>query len=170
MSQYDRVGWRGEPMTRRQRQALIATEKYIQNHGYPNFKFQVPQGSWQPQTSYSGTSHTKAAVVDLQYSGLSGYVGYSTKAEKEKYRFVLRCLKEVGKQASFGRGPWNKDSTGTGMILHFHTCDLDTTGTSDTVRDFQVPEWRRGNNGLYSGVKDKFIWRPDPIRKWKFKS
>lgn len=162
MGQYDRVSWRYARMTRRQRQALIATEKAIQKR-YPNFEFQVPQGSWRPQTEYSGTSHTGAGAVDLQYSGLYGEVGYSTKAEKEKYRFVLRMLKAVGNQAAFGRGPWDD------MILHFHVLDLDTTGMASSSKYFQVPQFRLGNNGLSAGVKDRFQWRPDPIRRWRYK-
>lgn len=163
MGQYDRVTWRGARMTRRQRQALIATEKAIQEK-YPGFQFTVPQGSWRPYTSYSGTSHTGAAVVDLQYAGFYGTVGYSTRAQKEKARFVLRKLREVGRQAAQLRGPWDK------MILHYHVMDLDTTGAAATVKYFQVPEYKKGNNSLNLGVKDKFPYRPDPIRKWRFKS
>jgi hypothetical protein len=55
------------------------------------------------------------------------------------------------------------------MIYHFHVCDLDTHGMSYTSRTFQVPEWRRGNDGLIGGRTDKFKYRPDPIRKWRFK-
>lgn len=170
MGQFDRVSWRGEPISRGQRQALIATEREIQKEkAYARFEFQVPQGSWQPQTAWSGSSHTRANVVDLQYAGLYGDVGFTTPAEKRKYRFVLRALKEIGRQAAFGRGPWDKDASGNPQILHFHTCDLNTERSAETVRYFQVPEWRKGNNGLYAGVRDKFIWRPDPIRKWNFK-
>lgn len=163
MGQYDRVSWRYARMTRRQRQALIATEKAIQEK-YKGFQFQVPQGSWRPQTDYSGTSHTGAGVVDLQYSGFYGSVGYSTKAQQEKARFVLRRLRDVGCQAAWMRGPWDD------MILHFHVCDLDTTGMSYTSRTFQVPQYKLGNNGLNIGVKDRFPYRPDPIRKWRFKA
>lgn len=161
MGRLERVIWRDEPMTRGQRQALIATEKAVEER-YPGFEFQVPQGSWQPQTSYSGTSHTRADVVDLQYYGLYGKVGYTTAKQKEKYRFVLRCLREVGRQAAFGRGPWD------GMILHFHVCDLNDERAAATVQDFQIPQYRLGNNGLDAGVKDRFSFRPDPIRKWNF--
>lgn len=165
MGQYDRVRWRDEPISRGQRQALIATEHEIQKEkGYSNFLFQVPQGSWQPYSDWSGTSHTRANVVDLQYAGLYGDVGFTTRAEKAKYRFVLKMLMVVGRQAAFGRGPWYD------MILHFHVCDLNTARSAETVREFQVPEWRKGNNGLNVGVKDKFLWRPDPIRKWNYKA
>lgn len=169
MGEYDRVMMRGEPVTRRQRQAISATEKAIQRR-YPNFAFLVPQGSWQPVTPWSGTSHTRAGVVDLQYPGFYGDVGYSTKAEKEKARFVWRCLVDVGKQAAFFRGPWSKTpGDPDGMILHFHVCDLDTHGMSYTSSEFQVPEWRRGNDGLITGRRDRFPYRPDPIRRWRFR-
>jgi hypothetical protein len=168
MGQYDKVGWRGEPISRGQRQALIATENEIQKK-YRGFQFQVPQGSWQDQTSYSGTSHTRANVVDLQYAGLYGDVGYTTRAEKEKYRFVLRALKGFGCQAAFGRGPWDKDASGNPQILHFHTCDLNCLRSADTVRYFQIPQYKLGYNGLNAGVRDKFAWRPDKIRAWRYK-
>ena len=167
MSAYDRVGWRGEPMTRRQRQALLACEKAVQQR-YKAFYFTVPQGSWQQQTSYSGTSHTGAGVTDLQYPGLYSDVGYTTEAEKAKYRFVLRQLREVARQAAFGRGPWDKDSNGNGMVLHFHVCDLDTRGQAETVRNFQVPQYRGGYNGLDAGVRDRFPFRPDQLHKWRY--
>lgn len=164
MGQYDRVRWHDEPISRGQRQALIATVHEIRKEkGFSNFEFQVPQGSWQPYTSYSGSSHTRANVVDLQYAGLYGNVGYSTRAEKAKYGFVLRMLRGVGRQAAFGRGPWDD------MILHFHVCDLNAARSAETVREFQIPEFRRGNNGLNAGVRDRFPWRPDPIVAWRFK-
>jgi len=163
MGQYDRVTWRGARMTRRQRQALIAVEKAVQEK-YKNFRFTVPQGSWRPQTTYSGTSHTGAGVVDLQYDGFWGTVGFNTRAEKEKARFVLRKLREVGRQAAWLR------NAADGMVNHFHVCDLDTTGMSYTSKNFQVPQYKLGFNGLNMGVKDRFPFRPDPIRKWRFKN
>jgi hypothetical protein len=163
MSQYDRVTWRGAKMTRRQRQALIATEKAIQER-YKGFEFTVPQGSWRPQTSYSGTSHTGAGVVDLQYSGFWGDYGFTTRSEKEKATFVLRKLREVGRQAALLRN--ERDD----MVNHYHVMDLDTTGMSYTSKTFQVPEYKRGNNALDAGVKDRFPYRPDPIRKWVYKA
>lgn len=162
MGQYDRVTWHGASMTRRQRQALIHVERVVAER-YKGFQFQVPQGSWRPYTDYSGSSHTRAGVVDLQYYGFYGDVGYSTKAQQEKARFVLRRLREEGCQAAWMRGPWDD------MILHFHVCDLDTHGMSETSREFQVPQFRLGNNGLNTGVKDRFPYRPRPLRKWDFK-
>jgi len=162
LGQYDRVTWRGARMTRRQRQALIATEKAIQER-YKGFQFTVPQGSWRPQTSYSGTSHTGAGVVDLQYPGFYGTYGFTTRAEKEKATFVLRKLREVGRQAALFRNA--KD----GMVNHYHVMDLDTTGMSYTSRTFQVPQYKLGYNALDAGVKDRFPYRRDPQRKWIFR-
>jgi hypothetical protein len=164
MGQYDRVTWRYERMTRRQRQALIATENFIRKeHPHWDFRFQVPQGSWEPQTSYSGTSHTGAGVVDLQYAGFYGDVGFSTRAQRDKAKFVLHALRKIGRQAAMLRG--ERD----GMVNHYHVMDLDTKGMSYTSATFQVPEYRRGNNALDYGVKDRYPYRPDPIRKWVFK-
>jgi hypothetical protein len=164
MGPYDRVTWRGAYMTRRQRQALIATENHIRKeHPRWDFRFSVPQGSWRPQTSYSGTSHTGAGVVDLQYAGFYGAYGFETRAQKEKAKYVLRKLREVGRQAAWLRGA--ADS----MVNHYHVCDLDTTGMSHTSATWQVPAYKRGENGLNSGVKDRYPYRPKPIRKWSYK-
>jgi hypothetical protein len=157
MGEYERVDFRGEPVTRRQRQAILAAEKKIRRR-YWGFRFTVPQGSWQPQTSYSGTTHTDRGVVDLQYWNIASTTSWA----KAKFRYVNTCLKREGCQASFGRGPWNN------MPYHFHVCDLDTEGM-DSNAQWQVGEWRNGNDGLVGGRNDPFPWRPDPIRKWKFK-
>jgi len=164
MGQYDRVTWRGARMTRRQRQALIATEKHIRKeHPKWNFRFTVPQGSWRPYTDYSGSSHTGAAVVDLQYAGFYSIYGYNTRAEKEKAKYVLRQLREVGRQAAMLRNATD------GMVNHYHVMDLDTTGAAETVRYFQVPQYRQGYNALKYNVRDRFPFRPKPLRKWVFK-
>jgi len=162
MGQYDRVRWRGAWMTRRQRQALIATENDIRKT-YKDFRFTVPQGSWRPQTTYSGTSHTGAGVVDLQYAGFYGTYGYRTTAEKKKARFVLRKLREVGRQAALLRNAVD------GMVNHYHVMDLDTTGMSYTSRTFQVPQYKKGFNALNYNVRDRFPYRRKPQRKWIFK-
>lgn len=164
MGQYSRVQWRGAWMTHRQRQALIATENHIRKH-HPrwDFRFTVPQGSWRPQTTYSGTSHTGAGVVDLQYAGFYGNVGYNTRSEKTKARIVLRALREVGRQAALLR------NAADGMINHYHVMDLDTTGMSYTSRTFQVPQYRKGYNALNYNVRDRFPYRRKPQRKWSFR-
>jgi hypothetical protein len=169
MGQYDIVNWRGEPVTIRMRQAYLATERYIREKRYPNFEFQIPQGCNQPSTPYSGYTHTRLGVSDLQYYGFYGDVGYSTKEEKEKARFVLRALREVGHQAAFMRGPWSKTRFDTnGMILHFHVLDLDTFRMHpDGI--WQVGEYRQGNDGLISGRRDRFVYRPKPMNKWKYR-
>ena len=160
MSQYERVEFRdsGEPVTRRQRQAILAAEKKIRRR-YWGFRFEMPQGSWQAETSYSGTTHTDRGVCDLVYWNISS----RTALGKAKYRYVLRCLREVARQAAFGRGPW------CDMSYHFHVCDLDTEGM-DSNAQWQVGEYRNGNDGLVAGRDDPFPYRPDPIRKWQFRS
>lgn len=164
MGPYDRVAWRGALMTRRQRQAFIFTENIIRRDRPKwDFRFTVPQGSWRPWSDYSGSSHTRAGVVDLQYSGFYGEYGFTTRAEREKALYVLRTLRAIGRQAAFLRG--ERD----GMVNHFHVCDLDTHFMSETSAQFQVPEYRRGNNGLTAGVRDRYPYRPDPIRKWNFR-
>jgi hypothetical protein len=150
-------------MTRRQRQALIATENAIRKeHPRWDFRFSVPQGSWRPQTSYSGTSHTGAGVVDLQYAGFYGEYGFNTRAEKEKAKYVLRMLREVGRQAALLRGEADD------MVNHYHVMDLDTTGMSYTSKTFQVPQYKLGYNALDAGVKDRYPYRRSPQVKWRF--
>jgi hypothetical protein len=145
-------------MTARQRQALAAAEKVIRRR-YWGFRFVVFQGSWQPETSYSGTSHTGAGVVDLGWSGMA----YDSNLSKAKYRYVLRTVRDTGRQAGFGRGPW------TDMPLHLHVCDLDTAGAAATVADFQVPQYRAGCDGLTAGHPDPFPYRPPIIHKWRYR-
>ena len=157
--QFERVafGGSGELITRRQRQALVAAEKKIRRR-YWGFRFSCPQGSWQPETSYSGTTHTNASVCDLQYWNIAS----RTSAGKKKYIYVLRALRDVG-QAAFGRGPWNS------MVYHYHVNDLDTR-FMDSNAEWQVNEYRHGNDGLTSGKDDPFPYRPHPLREWDFKS
>jgi hypothetical protein len=150
--QYEQVDFRGAPVTARQKQAILAAEARIRAR-YWGFRFVVFQGSWQPRTDYSGTSHTGAGVCDLGYEKM----GYGTRLQRIKYGWVLKVLRETGHQAAFGRGPWNQ------MPYHYHVCDLDTTGQADTVRDFQVPEYRAKNDGLVAGRDDPFQFRPHPM-------
>jgi len=157
MGEYSHVSWRGKPMTARQEQALIKAEKRIRRR-YWGFRFIVAQGSWQPRTTYSGTTHTKAGVVDLYYDGISD----SSRRSRAKARYVLKVLRDHG-QAAFYRGPWDN------MGLHYHVCDLDTSGM-DYNAIWQVGEYRDGNNGLAGGQKDRHSYRPDPIRKYKYVS
>lgn len=157
MGQYDRVRWRGEPVTRRQRQAMVAVEKAIRekhpkNHG--DFRFIVPQGSWQPATTYSGTTHTGAGVLDVFFEGMS---------DADWYAEVLRITRRVGRQAAFGRGPW------CGMSYHLHVCDLNTHGMNSNAI-WQVTQYRDGFDGLVYRRKDPFPYRPDPLRKWRYKA
>jgi hypothetical protein len=153
MGQYSKVYWRGVYITERQRQALMATERALRDEQYSGFLWDPMQGSWRPQTSYSGTTHTGAGVVDLSYYGMT----YG-----EKYNTVLRYTRRVGRQAAFGRGP-NQD-----MPYHFHVCDLDTKGM-DYNAVWQVAEYLRGNDGLVAGRDDPYPYRPDPIRKWRYR-
>ena len=162
---YARVTWRGAQLTARQRQALYHTEQAIKQAGHSRFAFTVAQGSWRPRTPYSGTSHTGAGVADLEYAGIA----YDTPTTRQFYRYVLRMLRDVGRQAAMGRGPWNAQIDGTGaMPLHFHTCDLDTHGAADTVAAFQVPQYRAGFDGLTAGHRDPFPWRPARLQPWHY--
>lgn len=151
--QYDRVSFHGKFITRRQRQALRAVEKKV---GEP---FVVYQGSWRPYTSYSGTSHTGAGACDIWMPGLS--------TDKPFLREVLHRLRDLGRQAAFVRGPF------TNMPWHFHVLDLDLHGMDSHVGYggvWQVGEYRAGHDGLVAGRPDPFPYRPDPIRRWRYRA
>jgi len=124
-------------------------------------EFTVLQGSWQPETKYSGISHTGAGACDL----------WLPRFDDEKWRnYVTRVIRNIGCQATWARGPWTPN-----MPYHWHTLDLDTTGMAGTDTyggTWQVSEYRaKGgpNDGLTAGKPDRNPYRPSPIRKWKFK-
>lgn len=158
MGQYDKVymaGDYGEPVTRRQRQALVAVQKAVRkehpkNHG--DFEFIVPQGSWQPHTTYSGWTHTRRGVADLFFEGMT---------DMDWFKEVLRITRRVGGQAAMGRGPWCK------MPYHLHVLDLDVTGMHPDAQ-WQVREYRAGNDALVAGRNDPFPYRPRPLREWEY--
>jgi hypothetical protein len=156
-SEHGQVSWRGKPVTARQRQALLAAEKRIRRR-YWGFRFTVYQGSWQQSTSYSGTTHTGAGVVDLGYPGMSNTGAWAA----GKMRYVLRCLREEARQAAFCRGPW------CDMPFHYHVPDLDTHGMDGNAA-WQVDQYRAGCDGLTAGHPDPFPYRPAIIHKWRFK-
>jgi hypothetical protein len=148
-TQYDRVQFHGKPVTRRQRQALKAVEQEV------GMEFEVMQGSWQPVTKYSSTTHSKAGVCDL----------WLPRMDDENWgNYVTRVLRRLGGQAAFYRGPWNN------MPYHWHTIDLDTTHM-DSLAVAQTVDYRAGNDGLgdLPGDPDRNPYRPSPIRRWKFK-
>lgn len=158
--QFERKYMDGEPLSARQHQAILAAERKVRRR-YAGFRFQCLQGSWQPETSYSGTSHTNAGAADLSYWNISS----RTRAGKKKYAFVLRCLRDCG-QAAFGRGPWTK------MSYHMHVLDLDTRFMDEHVgygAVWQVGEYRNGNDGLTAGRDDPFPYRPKPLREWDYR-
>ena len=153
MGQYDRVTFEGKQLTRRQRQAIKHVSKLTVDRF--NLAIHCYQGSWRPETSYSGTTHTDAGVVDLYVYGMSTM-------DPEERSAITRLLRREGRQAAFLRGPF------VDMPWHWHVCDLDTH-RMDSNAVWQVGQYRLGNDGLVAGRKDPFPYRPNPIRKWRFK-
>ena len=149
-SQYDRVNFRGEPVTRRQRAAILAVEQQL------GVEFTIYQGSWQPESSYSGTTHTDAGVMDI---------GLASMGNDAETRRITRKLREVGGQAAFLRGP---DPFG-GFMWHWHVCDLDTEGMDANAR-WQVEQYRLGFDGLQSANGDPVPYRPDPIVRFNYRA
>lgn len=154
VGQFDRVTlYPGDDdkITRRQRQALRHANDIIKKRF--NRTLQTYQGSWEPQTSYSGTTHTDAGVCDLWVPGMD--------SDEDLRAQVTRVLRREARQAAFLRGPKDK------MPWHWHVCDLETD-RMDSNAVWQVGQYRLGYNGLSSGVKDRYPYRPKPIVKWKY--
>jgi hypothetical protein len=148
--------WRGVWLTARQADAFDAAEKAIRRR-YWGFRFTAFQGSWRPETSYSGTTHTQAGVADLGYAD----IGSTSPRGKEKYRYVLRTLRQVGHQAAFGRGPWNA------MPYHYHVCDLNVAHMAPAAQ-WQVAQYGMGYDGLTAGAKDPYPFRPNPLSPYPY--
>jgi hypothetical protein len=152
MGQYDRVSWQYKQLTRRQRQALRhADDLIVERYGQ---HLQILQGSWRPETSYSGKTHTLAGVVDVYVYGMA--------SDDELRQGVTRILRREARQAAFTRGPF------VDMPWHWHVCDLDTTRMHADAA-WQVAQYRLGNDGLVYGRDDPYPYRPNPIRKWRYK-
>ena len=157
MGQYDRVSIEGQRITRRQRQALNHVSD-ITVHRY-NLAIHYYQGSWEPKTDWSGTTHMGAGVCDLYVYGMSTM-------KEDTLSEITRLLRREGRQAAQLRGPFCK------MPWHWHVCDLDTKGM-DANAVWQVGQYRAPGgpfDGLTAGVRSHNPYRPNPIHKWMFKS
>jgi len=154
VGQFDRVSFEGKKVTRRQRQAIHHVSGLTSARF--NLALHPAQGSWMPKTDWSGTSHMGAGAADLYVYGMS------TMKDDDLHE-ITRLLRREGGQAAFLRGPF------VDMPWHWHTLDLDTHGMDPWAANFQVPEYRKGNDGLVAGRDDPFPYRPSPIRKWDFK-
>jgi len=159
MGQYDKVAFEGNKVTRRQRQAIVHASD-LANRKF-ELKFHMYQGSWRPETSYSGTTHTNAGVCDLYVYGMSTM----KEATLNELTRILRS-NEGGRQAAQLRGPF------CDMPWHWHVCDNDTTRMDENAK-WQVQQYKAPGgpfNGLNSGVKSHNPWRPKPVLKWRFKA
>jgi hypothetical protein len=122
------------------------------------FLFVVPQGSWQPETPYSGTTHTDAGVEDLWFDGIG---------DNDKSHMVARKLRGRGRCTGYLRGP--KAEFGNYSMWHYHCCDFDTHGM-DPNAQWQVGEFWQGNDGLVAGRNDPLPWRPDDRKPFDFRA
>ena len=166
MGEFDRVGWEGVQITRRQRQAT----KHVSGLTVRRFNLALHpyQGSWRPRTDYSGTSHMGAGAEDLYVYGMST-MRWDDLAE------ITRLLRREGRQAAFLRGPH------TNMPWHWHVLDLETDRmdprdgdpTPESGARWQVGQYRAPGgpfDGLTTGVKDCVKYRPSPVRKWEYQT
>lgn len=157
MGQYDRVLYEGKQITRRQRQATNHVSS-LTDRRY-GLLIHLYQGSWRPETDYSGTTHTKAGVFDAYVYGMST-MKWDQLAE------ITRLWRREGHQAAFLRGPF------VNMPWHWHILDLDTHRMDDQDGPYgatwQVGDYRDGGDGI--GGRDPIPYRPKPLRKWTFRS
>ena len=156
MGQFDRVTYEGKQITRRQRQAFLHVDKIFQREF--DLGLHLYQGSWRPETSYSGTTHTNAGVADAYVYGMS-------QMGDKKLNEMTRILRRDGCQAAQLRGPF------VDMPWHWHICDLDTTRMDDNAV-WQVQQYRAPGgpyDGLNAGHKSHNPYRPKPIRKWRYR-
>lgn len=156
MGQYDRVTFEGVRVTRRQRQALKQGANPVILKRF-NKLLHPYQGSWRPKTDYSGTTHTGAGVCDLYVYGMSTM-------KWDDLKEITRLIRREARQAAFLRGPF------CNMPWHWHVLDIDTHGMDEWAATSQIPAYRKGLDGLSGGGKDPVIYRPRPIREWKFQS
>lgn len=145
--------WEGKRITRRQRQAFSAVSKMTDKRY--GLLLHCYQGSWMPRTDWSGSTHMGAGVADLYVYGMSTM-------HNDRLQEITRLLRREGRQAAFLRGPPDN------MPWHWHTVDLDTHGMDTEWATTQVSEYRKGNNGLDYGLRDRYPYRPSPIRRWNF--
>jgi len=161
MGQFDRVLFDGKYITRRQRQAFNFVSKITVDRY--NLALHCYQGSWMPKTDWSGTTHMKAGVADLYVYGMSTM-------KDETLDEITRLLRREGRQAAQLRGPF------CNMPWHWHICDLETDRMDEHTgygAVWQVGQYRAPGgpyNGLDAGVKSHNSYRPDPIRKWDYRS
>ena len=153
MGQYDRVPFRGEPVTRRHRASIL----YVEMDPDIDFEFGVYQGSWQSPIDVSGLTHTGAGIMDISMPGMG---------DNEKTMKVTRILRRRGCNGAMLRGPGRFGGFST---WHWHTFDLDTHGMADSTR-WQVGQYRLGNDALSgSNIQpDPVRYRPDPIVKFNW--
>jgi len=166
MGQFDRVMFEGVPITRRQRQSFRHTSGiFVKKFGLAIHAY---QGSWQPRTDYSGTSHMGAGAADLYVYGMST-MKWDDLAE------MTRIGRREGRQVWYLRGPH------TNMPWHWHVLDLETDRMDPRNGDptptsgarWQVGQYRaKGGpfDGLVTGRKDCVTYRPSPLKKWVYQT
>lgn len=113
------------------------------------FKLHFTQGSFRPRTPYSGTTHTGAGSLDVDTSPDGKWWG------RRKTNHVAGVLRRVGFAA------WPRDER-DGMGRHIHAERIGP-GLS-TSAQWQVDEYDAGRSGLSSGKRDRYTYRPRPVR------
>lgn len=126
------------------RKAIRRVEKQL------GFKLTFTQGSFRPASKASGTTHTGAGALDVDTS--PGGVQWP----KKKINHVARVMRDNGFAA------WPRDSR-DGMPNHIHAELLDNPGLSSGAR-WQQQEYDAGRNGLSNRKRDRYTYRPRPVK------
>jgi len=153
MGEYDRVWFRDEQITRRQRGALLLVEDELEKEGIFD-KFTNLQGSWQSDVEASGSTHSGAGCCDLWLPGMG---------DNDRTYKITRIMRRTGHQGAMLRGPGKFG----GYPWHWHTFDLDTHGMAASTI-WQVGQYRAGNEAISSSQNgpDPVPFRPDPLTKF----
>ncbi|MGN8741797.1 hypothetical protein ACTNC4_09485 [Collinsella sp. HCP3S3_B8] len=157
----DRITWRGSLLSPRTRDALIEAERLAA--AMPEFRgwrdgwiIRPGQGSWQPRSPYSGSTHTGDGVVDLSIRH------HLTPPQRKA---VLRACRQVGFAA------WHRMPSRS-WVEHHHLVLMppdQTTNTEGLAASamVQVSHYRRGLDGLVGKDRDPDPWRPSPLLSWE---
>lgn len=139
-----RVNFRGVTVDARTRAAVLWAEKQL------GFVLNFSQGSFRPQTSYSGTTHCGAGALDIRVGGMSA----------KTIQRLVRTLRDAGFAA------WSRDSR-DGFPPHVHVILLDCAQVSSGGK-WQCYEYDRGRDGLSSQKADRDQYRPNPKVKFSW--
>lgn len=150
--EYYRASFDGEPTDYRTAILMRLCDRELQhNRNFPPMN--CFQGSYQPPSDVSGTTHAGGGVLDIGWPG----------ASISKHDEGMCFLRNQGFQAGWCRHP------STGFILHVHTIDVGNRRLSPDAQ-LQLHDYRQDGDGLWplGGHDDPFRCRPNRVVGWDF--